>query len=95
MLGGDMAVSTCDPPCEQWLASMGAGAGLLFSLPCPPLPPDHCRAVVWWCGVVFVPPLPSPPRHHTVAVSTHNPPCEQWLAGLGAGAGGCHSVVVW
>jgi hypothetical protein len=26
----DVAVSTCDPPCEQWLAVVGAGAGSSF-----------------------------------------------------------------
>jgi hypothetical protein len=31
------AISTRDPPCEQWLTSMGVGAGLLFSLLCPAL----------------------------------------------------------
>jgi len=37
------------------------------------------------------PPLPSPSRE--VAVSTRDPPREQWLAGLGAGAG--LSFVSW
>jgi hypothetical protein len=27
VLGGDMAVSTCNSPCEQWLAGLGVGAG--------------------------------------------------------------------
>jgi hypothetical protein len=33
------------------------------------------------------PPLPSPACCHDVAVSTYDPPHEQWLAGLGVGAG--------
>jgi len=30
VVGGDVAVSTRDPPCEQWLAGLGAGARLSF-----------------------------------------------------------------
>jgi hypothetical protein len=45
---------------------------------------------VTWCSFVY-PPLPSPSRD--VAVSTRDPPCKQWLAGLGAGAG--LSFIMW
>jgi hypothetical protein len=45
-LCGDVASSTCDPPCEQWLTAVGAGAGFYM----------------WWGAVAlsFVPPI-SPP----------------------------------
>jgi hypothetical protein len=48
-----------------------------FGLPCPPLPPPSLSFVL--AG--------------DVAVSTHNPPCEQWLTRLGPGAG--LSFVAW
>jgi hypothetical protein len=109
----DVAISTRDPPCEQWPAGLGAGAGLCGVLSCI-LPSPHRRATwplaptihpvssglqgsgqVLGCHlfrgvhcVVFVawhsflhPPLPS--LSCDVAVSTHDPPCKQWLAGLG------------
>jgi hypothetical protein len=102
VLGGDAAVSTRDPPCEQWLTSVGAGAGLSFGLPCPvalrSTPQAEARghgagagAAVPLCWAVIRPPLPclclplpSPDRHRVmvcddVAISTCDPPCEQWL----------------
>ena len=58
------------PPCEQWLAGLGWGAGLSFVRASPPsLPSPPLHVVALWCG--------------DVAVSTHDPPREQWLAGLG------------
>jgi hypothetical protein len=30
VIGGDVAISTHDPPCEQWLTGLGAGAGMSF-----------------------------------------------------------------
>jgi hypothetical protein len=30
VMGYDVAVSTCNPPCKQWLTGLGTGAGLLF-----------------------------------------------------------------
>ena len=41
----DMAVSTNDPPCEQWLAVAGAGAGLSFVITCFK---GRWLAVTWW-----------------------------------------------
>jgi Na+-transporting NADH:ubiquinone oxidoreductase subunit NqrD len=75
---GDVAVSTRDPPCEQWLAGLGAGAGFPFVAWClfvlQPFPPSPSLTIIMpWCG--------------DVAISTCDPPCKQWLAGLGAGAG--------
>ena len=47
-------------------------------------------APTWPAGVVVLVPslslLPSPCPSSSTS-STHNPPCEQWLTGLGAGAG--------
>jgi hypothetical protein len=60
------------------------------------LPVSTPRAVArsggWGCCVLLVVPVmvPAPvvPRRPSLsAVSTRDPPCEQWLAGLGAGAG--------
>jgi hypothetical protein len=97
-LAGDMAVSTRDPPCEQWLASVGAGAGLSFS---------GGDMVTWWAVVVacsFV--LPSPPLalpcpgcHSAMGLVT----CPfagdvgggwWWCGGGGGGDGGVAAVVV-
>jgi hypothetical protein len=117
VLGGDAAISTRDPPCEQWLASVGAGAGLLFGLPCPvalrSTPQAEARgrgagagAAVPSCWAVICPPLPclclplpSPDCCRVVvcddvAVSTHDPPCEQWLAVGGRVLVGVQLVVV-
>jgi hypothetical protein len=69
VLGGDAAVSTHDPPCKQWLTSVGAGAGLSFGLPCPvalrSTPQAEARghgagagAAVPLCWAVVRPPLP-------------------------------------
>jgi hypothetical protein len=47
IVGGDVAVSTRDPPREQWLAGLGAGAGSSFVAWhsfVPPSPP-HCHTV--------------------------------------------------
>jgi hypothetical protein len=52
----DVAISTCDPPCEQWLAGLGAGAGLSLPLWLSFHPRSTPRAVAHgaggrWCVV--------------------------------------------
>jgi hypothetical protein len=81
---GEVAISTRNPPCKQWLAGLGVGAGLPFVAwrsfmlqPSPPSPP--LTVVMPWCG--------------DVAVSTCDLPCKQWLTGLGVGAGS--SFIAW
>jgi len=93
VLAGDMAISTHAPPCEQWLASMGAGAGLSFGLPFPasalPCPPCwvvvHC--VVFQIRAIGAGAGPSSPLCllTSCCLSTRDPPHEQLLMRLGAG----------
>jgi hypothetical protein len=134
-----LAASTRDPPCEQLLTGVGAGAGSsvvvwrsLCSLISPLLPSScrgarQCRCLLlapaihpasscsqaWrqvldrlsWLGcaaataliatitTIAWPSLTCHHRRHRTAlvlpsivvwpVSTHNPPCEQWLTGEG------------
>jgi hypothetical protein len=79
-----VAISTRDPPCEQWLAGLGVGAGLSFVAWCSTFDLHHSSFVV--CRS-------SPIVGGDMAISTRDPPCKQWHAGLGAGAG--MSFVAW
>ena len=102
------ACSTTVHPCEQWQAAVLGGAlslgvslvvGPLYmvvSCPSPFLPwllscsCDACchqmQDLHHCCGVL------SAHAGSSLAANTHNPPCKQWLTGLGVGAGS--SVVV-
>ena len=95
-----VAVSTRFPPCEQSLAVAGAGASL--SSPRRPCRPRRACRPSFAVPVVVPVVVPSSPSLScspscagcpgcpvvlVIAVSTCGPPCEQWLTGLGAGAG--------
>jgi hypothetical protein len=83
---GDVASSTCNPPCEQWLAAVGAGAGfcrwwgaiaLLFvPLISPPLVGVHLRGVVT---------RPLAPMNHPVSSGSQ---AWGWVLGCRSAGGG-------
>jgi hypothetical protein len=72
-LAGDVAVSTCDPPCEQWLASVGAGAGSVVG--------HGCLLVVALCWPFVL--------HLSLVSTCNPPYKQRLVGvGAGAGAGG-------
>jgi hypothetical protein len=70
---------------------------MVWHLCLPPSPslsfPFHCSVVVAWHGIYASCPLLSSPLlspllcHGDMAISTYEPPCEQWLTSVGADAG--------
>jgi hypothetical protein len=84
-----LAASTHDPPCEQWLAGLGAGAGLFLLLRLL----AHSCGGGWGVPVVVAPsphhycspfhPVSSCSRRqllsHPRCLLSRYPPCKQWV----------------